>query len=152
MKARSLSFILGLIAALALLVGFSASSASAQPSSLAQQQMSHSGISDSASVYHPGSVYVDSRSPFFYTTSYLGSDINYNCDYGETYKHPLSETDGIYIWLNDCVTRVWLHEDADGGGWGYCISPGSTGTVPDEYAFPGNIQITVNRNDCSSTI
>jgi len=152
MKARSLSFILGLITTPALLVGFSASAASAQPSSLARQQVSYRGISDSVSVYRPGSAYVARRSPFFYTTSYLGSDINYNCSYGKTYKNPLSETEGIYIWLNDCVTRVWLHENADGSGWGYCISPRSTGTVPDEFAFPGNIQITWNRNDCSSTI
>ena len=58
---------------------------------------------------------------------------------------------------NDCVTRVWLHQDAWNGsnwgsGWTYCISPGAgIGTplnVPAQYQHPLNIYISENSAPC----
>lgn len=62
----------------------------------------------------------------------------------------------VYWWLNQCNTRVWLHQytysyDVN-HGWAVCATPsvngGSSGVVPPADVHPENIQVTANTAAC----
>jgi hypothetical protein len=81
------------------------------------------------------------------TSKWVGS----TCDVGE---YNAATTYNVYLAINDCSTRVWLHgldyplfETA--GGFAYCISPHST-WVPaaGDSNFPENIQVSENTSSC----
>jgi hypothetical protein len=66
-------------------------------------------------------------------------------------------TDGpfnVIAAVNDCTTRVWLHQDEDwqAGGWSYCVAP-SEGDydIPSWAMHPMNIYISLNQSYCSPT-
>ena len=62
----------------------------------------------------------------------------------------------VYVYLNYCSTRVWLHEytypDDVNNGWAVCAGPSpaadSTGVVNSADVHPENIQVTGNTSDC----
>jgi hypothetical protein len=62
----------------------------------------------------------------------------------------------VYIFLNYCSTRVWLHQnkypDDEIAGWAVCAGPSpyadSTGIVNSADVDPENIQVTSNKSDC----
>ena len=51
--------------------------------------------------------------------------------------------------VNDCPTRVWLHQYTDGTGATFCVSPMSDGgETPANLRYPGNILVSANPNPC----
>lgn len=78
------------------------------------------------------------------------------CDYGSNFNGGNGPWNVIAA-DNDCVTRVWLHQDDWNGsnwgsGWTYCISPGaginSPLNVPSQFQHPLNIYISQNSDPC----
>lgn len=49
---------------------------------------------------------------------------------------------------NGCGTRVWLHQNSNGSGWGYCISKHTDPTIPTKYDNPAQAQVTSNTANC----
>jgi hypothetical protein len=81
------------------------------------------------------------------SASWVGSSCNtgnYNAGSGGAYN--------VSKWVNDCNTRVWLHQftspkDAT-SGWSYCASPNENGTPPAQDVNPENIQVVSNADPC----
>ena len=48
---------------------------------------------------------------------------------------------------NKCPTRVWLHENENGSGLTYCVSPYTTGYFDDRWQA-GNLQVSENTAPC----
>lgn len=77
------------------------------------------------------------------------------CDYGFNFNG----TNGPFNVLaadNDCITRVWLHQDPWNGtnwgnGWTFCIGPGNGTTTPEaippQFQHPLNIYISNTSSD-----
>jgi hypothetical protein len=85
------------------------------------------------------------------TSKWVGSSCNVN-----EYNAGDNGTYNVYLAINDCGTRVWLHgldypEFTKDGGFADCINPHSSFApnggdgVPE---FPKNIQVTSNTSDC----
>ncbi len=56
---------------------------------------------------------------------------------------PLSQVE------NGCGTRVWLHQNTDGSGWTYCVSPHSvTGFLQGKYQYAGQFYVSTNTANC----
>jgi hypothetical protein len=49
---------------------------------------------------------------------------------------------------NGCGTRIWLHQNLNGSGWGYCISKHSNPAIPTRYENPQQAQVTSNTANC----
>jgi hypothetical protein len=84
----------------------------------------------------------------FFEADYSGNVVDYDCTAGANYdSNPALQMQKAY---NGCSFRAWLHEYTNyvNHGWAYCISPGKTVSIPSEYQFPHNIQITSNRSAC----
>jgi streptogramin lyase len=50
---------------------------------------------------------------------------------------------------NGCDVRVWLHQNADGSGWAYCISPFTSRVPPAPYNLPKNFFVSANHAGCT---
>jgi hypothetical protein len=101
-----------------------------------------------------------------------GNAINYNtvedvtqasCVDGATYTDYLfSSTGSSYLGVEDlpdaCNTRIWIHENSDGSGDAFCVSPGESvnslsppyGNWANEYGLGEQIQVTANQAPCSA--
>jgi hypothetical protein len=49
---------------------------------------------------------------------------------------------------NGCGTRLWLHKNLNGTGWGYCISGHTDVSIPTKYDNPQQAQVTSNKAKC----
>ena len=85
------------------------------------------------------------------TSRWVGSSCNVN-----EYNAGDNGTYNVFLAINDCSTRVWLHaldfpEFTSDGGFAICINPHSS-FVPNGGdgvpVFPKNIQVTSNGSDC----
>jgi hypothetical protein len=110
---------------------------------------------------------------FSYDFSYAYSDLQVSsnpeaCDYGHTFKATwdneiqiVSDTYGCEVGVvttlpsfsvisanSGCDFRIWLHENANGTGNGYCINPGGYGSY--NYGAYSQIQETYNQTSCSA--
>jgi hypothetical protein len=135
MKARSLSLILGLITTLALLVGFSASSASA--STVSPQSR---GLPIEMHYIHIPNTH------YFYIELGDGHTDMFPCmptDLG--YSYPSTP---IVIGASDCGVRVRLYEFIGQRGWDVCFSPHQTKSVPEEYQYPNEVYIGTSTAAC----
>ena len=47
-----------------------------------------------------------------------------------------------------CSVRIWLHQNANLSGWGFCINPNHGENIPVNRADPKNVQITSNHANC----
>jgi hypothetical protein len=85
------------------------------------------------------------------------------CVDGQTYTNYLySSTGSSYLGVEDlpnkCNTRIWIHENADGSGPAFCVSPGATvtslgsayGVWSAEYGIGDQIQVSGNQAPCSA--
>jgi len=80
-----------------------------------------------------------------YWNSMPPSNTGYACNGGAT--HVLSTGIGVIVTVtNNCSVRVWLHQYANGGGTGQCISP-HTSAHP-THAVNDQLQITNNTAKC----
>jgi hypothetical protein len=73
---------------------------------------------------------------------------NFPCTHNKQYSIPAAANGGIALLDNECNVRVWIHQDADGGGWGYCFSPGQASFVVGKAEDPKNLQVTENTAAC----
>jgi hypothetical protein len=74
------------------------------------------------------------------------SATGYPCNGGADYQLPGSLTPIIAGVHDECSVRVWLHQNSNGSGYGFCISPGADVSVPGRTYH--QLQITVNTAAC----
>jgi len=81
-----------------------------------------------------------------YWNSMPPTNTPYACNGGATHvlKGTLPFT--VFTVMNNCSVRVWLHQYANGGGTGQCISP-HTSAHP-THAVNDQLQITNNTAKC----
>jgi hypothetical protein len=71
---------------------------------------------------------------------------SYACNGGADYHLPSSLPGVIFSVWDNCNVRVWLHENSNGSGYGFCISPHRTFDVP--FLVYRQLQVTVNTAAC----
>jgi hypothetical protein len=74
------------------------------------------------------------------------SSTGYPCNGGADYQLPGALTPIIAGVHDECSVRVWLHQNSNGSGYGFCISPGANVSVPAKTYH--QLQITVNTAAC----
>ena len=74
------------------------------------------------------------------------SSTGYPCNGGADYQLPGGLTTIIAGIHDECSVRVWLHQNSNGSGYGFCISPGANVSVPARTYH--QLQITVNTAAC----
>ena len=75
----------------------------------------------------------------------IAESYTFGCSNG---SHSLSATTWGSV-NNGCGDRVWLHQNSDGSGWGYCISKHHDQPLSGRYRYARNLQVTSNTNNCS---
>ena len=50
--------------------------------------------------------------------------------------------------VNGCGNRIWLHQNLNGSGWGYCISGHTNPPIPTIYDNPAQAQVVANTAHC----
>jgi hypothetical protein len=67
-------------------------------------------------------------------------------------SHAISEAavGGVIAAANGCGTRIWIHQNPDGSGWSYCISPYTYTTVPGWAYWPEQILVSANTAGCGA--
>jgi hypothetical protein len=71
---------------------------------------------------------------------------SYACNGGADYQLPAGLPGTIFSVWDNCSVRVWLHQNSNGSGYGFCISPHKTFAVP--FLVYRQLQITVNTAAC----
>ena len=74
------------------------------------------------------------------------SATGYPCNGGADYQLPGGITPIIAGVHDECSVRVWLHQNSNGSGYGFCVSPGANVSVPGRAYH--QLQITVNTAAC----
>lgn len=54
----------------------------------------------------------------------------------------------LYHANNGCGNRVWLHQNLNGSGWGFCISGHSDVSIPTKYETAQQAQVSSNKAKC----
>jgi serine/threonine protein kinase, bacterial len=49
---------------------------------------------------------------------------------------------------NGCANRVWLHQNANGSGWSYCVSGHTDESIPAKYDNPAQTLVSANTAAC----
>jgi hypothetical protein len=82
----------------------------------------------------------------------VDGSLDFICMQGEgTYTYGLSSQNALLTLTNNTGSRVWFHQDAGGGGWADCFDRGNGYELSGRDMDPGNIQITNNNDQCTST-
>jgi hypothetical protein len=70
----------------------------------------------------------------------------YPCTAGADYQLIQTSIPSVASVANECGWRVWLHQNSNGSGYGFCISPGANPKIP--VKVYRQLQVTVNRAAC----
>jgi hypothetical protein len=70
----------------------------------------------------------------------------YPCTAGADYQLIQTSIPSVASVANECSWRVWLHQNSNGSGYGFCISPGANPVIP--VKVYRQLQVTVNRAAC----
>lgn len=55
----------------------------------------------------------------------------------------------LYHADNGCANRVWLHQNLNGSGWGFCISGHTDEAIPTKYDNAQQAQVSKNTAKCT---
>jgi hypothetical protein len=70
----------------------------------------------------------------------------YPCNGGADYQLIQTSIPSVLGVINECSVRVWLHQNSNGSGYGFCISPHANVGVPARVYR--QLQVTVNTAAC----
>jgi hypothetical protein len=70
----------------------------------------------------------------------------YLCTKGADYQLIQLSIPSVASVANECSWRVWLHQNSNGSGYGFCVSPGANVAVP--VKVYRQLQVTANGAAC----